>query len=148
MPSPIRNTIAFWIAPTGEIHLVEDTHIHYVIDHPELFQISLEELRRRYETHNEEWGSEGQARGETIRELVAGGWIRIRRYPEVYSVNVRDFDGRSRKHLAVFAAKLLKDGFDGRYERDRHLELRIRALGAGKAAPVRLVELQRMAQEA
>ncbi len=62
MPTPIRGTIAFWIAPSGEIHLVKDTHIQYVIDHPELFQISLEALRRRYDDYGEEWGSEGQAR--------------------------------------------------------------------------------------
>jgi len=148
MPTPIRGTIAFWIAPSGEIHLVKDTHIQYVIDHPELFQISLEALRRRYDDYGEEWGSEGQAREEKIRELVAEGWIRIRRYSEVYSVNVPDFDGRSRKHLARFAARLLNDGFDGRYERDRYMELRIRALGAGKTEPERRVELQRMAEEA
>lgn len=148
MPAAIKGTIAFWIAPSGEIHLVKDTHIQYVIEHPELFELSLEELRRRYDLYDEDWGCEGQAREEIIRELVAGGWIRIRRYRELYSVNVPDFDGRSCRHLAVFAAKLLKEGFAGRYERDPYMDLRIRALGAGKTEPERRVALHLMAEAA
>ncbi len=142
MPSPIKGTIAFWITPAGEIHLVKDTHIQYVIDHPDLFGIDLDALRRRYDDFNEEWGCEGQARGEAIRDLVSKGWIRVRRYPNDYSVNVPELDGQARARLCQLARVLLKQGIDGRYERDAYMPLRITELAGSDPGRVRLIELK------
>ena len=138
MPSAIRHTIAFWITPDGVTHLVPSTHIQFVIEHPDMFCISLDDLRQRYLEQNEPWGSEGVARHTTICELVKKGWIRIRRYPQDYSVNVPELDDVNRDVLAQFANRLLNEGFEGRYESDTYMPMRIVEMNNGKSSSIPL----------
>jgi len=128
MPQPLKNSIAFWIAPGGEIHRVPSCHIEYVIDHPNLFGMSEDRLRTIYEEHNEPWRCEGLAREKIIRQLISQGWIRVRRYSGEYAVNVRAYDTTCKNILSSFVQQLTSEGFDGRYEEDQHMPLAIRVL--------------------
>jgi len=125
MPHAICQSIAFWLAPDGTTHYVPVTHIQYVIENPNLFCVSLDELRHRYAEKGEPWGCEGATRDEAIRSLVKNGWTRIRRYSRDYSVNVPVLNDHHRAILSRFASMLLNEGFDGRYEADIYMPMRI-----------------------
>jgi hypothetical protein len=63
-----------------------------VCQRPEAFGFSVNDLERIFESHDEAWASEQNAREEIIRTLVArGGWIRVRHYirqPAYWSFNL------------------------------------------------------------
>lgn len=134
MPHAIYQSIAFWLAPDGITHYVPVTHIQFVIDHPDLFSVSLEDLRQSYVKNNETWGSEGSTRDEAICELVKQGWTRVRRYSSDYSVNVPVLNDHHRAILSRFACMLLKEGFNGRYEADVYMPMRIMEMASGKVS--------------
>lgn len=125
MPQPLQRTIAFWISPDAEIYVVPTTHIQFAIDHHQLFNLSLEKLKQLYLDHGEPFGCEGEARNQTIAELVKQGWIRVRRYRQEYSCNVPDLKPETRHRIGMFVTQLLTDGFDGKYEADRYQTLKI-----------------------
>jgi hypothetical protein len=141
MPGAICQSIAFWLAPDGRPYLVPANHIQFVIEHPDLFGVSLDDLRHRYVQHDEPWGSEGNAREEVIRELVCRGWTRVRRYKRDYAVNVAELDQRQCAILAKFAVLLLGEGFDGRYESDSYMPMRILEMKSGKVACISLCQV-------
>jgi hypothetical protein len=136
MPSAICQSIAFWLAPDGTPYLVPMTHIQFVIENPDLFGVSLEDLRRRYVQYDEPWGCEGIAREEAICDLVRQGWTRIRRYRREYAVNVPELDDHQRTMLAKFASVLLGEGFAGRYEADAYMPMRIVEMRNGRVSNV------------
>jgi hypothetical protein len=134
LPHAFRQSIAFWLAPDGVTHYVPVTHIQFVIDHPDLFSVSLEELHQRYQINNEPWGCEGTTRDEAIRELIVNGWTRVRRYARDYSVNVPVLSEHHRTILSRFARMLLNEGYDGRYEADVYMPMRIMEMASGKVS--------------
>lgn len=54
------------------------THIHDLVENPEVFGFSKKEIEDTYNKYNEEIGSEGKAREEIISKAMANGWIRMR----------------------------------------------------------------------
>jgi hypothetical protein len=82
----------YWIAPTGHVLRVASRHIVEVCQRPEVFGFSVSDLKAIFESHDEAWASEQNAREEIIRALVArGGWIRVRHYvrqPAYWSFNL------------------------------------------------------------
>lgn len=78
----------YWIAPTGQIFEVE-THIGFICDHPELFGLTSENVRRAFEEHGEVYRSEGTARRRLILHAVQEkNWIRVRHYRRGWTFNV------------------------------------------------------------
>ncbi len=72
--------VKFWLTPAGEAVFVEDTHIMAVLGDPRLFGYGgVEELWKRFDANGEKRGSEGQTRAEIISELMAKGYMRVRR---------------------------------------------------------------------
>jgi len=75
---------AFWISPSGKGYEVPRTHIKFVINNPELFQVDLNQYEKLLNRYEESWGSEGQARREFLEEVIKKGWIRGRFRPRKY----------------------------------------------------------------
>ncbi|MCX6146354.1 MAG: hypothetical protein NTW25_03770 [Candidatus Kapabacteria bacterium] len=69
---------AFWISNAGLIYPVATSHIRFVIDNADLFDMSKDDIKVLYATHNEKIGFEGKARKEIMSELISNGWIRTR----------------------------------------------------------------------
>ena len=53
-------------------------HIQYIIQNPEKFKTSKEELKKTYKKFKEPFGFEGKARGEIITNVMKDGWLRVR----------------------------------------------------------------------
>lgn len=73
---------AFWISIKGKIIPVPQHHIDLVIQNPELFNLTSQEIEKKYEKHKEPLHLEGYAREEIMGELIAKGWIRLRYVPK------------------------------------------------------------------
>ena len=96
------NTRAFWISPSGKITEVTATHISAVIDRPEYFGLSIENIKAIYEEEHEDMPAEGRARERIILELVGSGWIRIRQYLDrqsKWTVNVHELNDGARASI-------------------------------------------------
>jgi len=80
---------AFSISPTGEILSVE-RHIQLIIENPDIFGYTKQEILDLYNKYHEDLGQEGKAREEIINQVIKKGWIRVRKYdrPEYWSINV------------------------------------------------------------
>lgn len=65
----------------GIIYPVPVLHIQLIIDHPENFGYTEDELREIYFAHSEPYGHEGKARIQIMSELFSKGWIRVRYTP-------------------------------------------------------------------
>ena len=57
--------VAFFISGSGNLIHVPDNHIGVVIQNPERFGLSSEEVRAAYKKHGERIGIEGEARKRT-----------------------------------------------------------------------------------
>lgn len=68
----------FWVSPYGKIIRTDNIHIRQVIDNPEAFDMTREEVEGYYAKYNEKLGQEGKARVEIIFKLLAEGWVQIR----------------------------------------------------------------------
>jgi len=62
------------------------THIAFMIEKPELFNLTAKEINEIFAKYGEKLNIEGKAREELIRMVSKEGWIRIRHYqkPENY----------------------------------------------------------------
>jgi hypothetical protein len=100
-----RPGAGYWIAPTGQVLRVASRHIVEVCQRPEAFGFSVSDLKAIFESHDEVWASEQNAREQIIRALVAhGGWTRVRHYirqPAYWSFNL---PGLSANYLDMVGA--------------------------------------------
>ena len=101
---------AFWISPKGEIIEVPDKHILRVLDDPQKFGISPEEIEDEYQAQKEEMGIEGIARINIIKRLIREGWIRLRYHPRSasWTANVPLVDETIKNHLYHWANHMLR----------------------------------------
>ncbi len=75
---------AYWILPTNEaeesiVIEVRAKHIETVIDNPNLFGLTLINIRNTYKKYKEKIRFEGFAREEIIISLIKKGYIHIRK---------------------------------------------------------------------
>lgn len=119
---------AFFISPLGELIVVKDTHIKTVLRNPGRFGLTRGEIVSVHQQHGERLGMEGKARREILSRLIAEGWIRIRRYPDYWSVNVDKMTPETNALLTDWAQKVL-GGIDGFKELDRHMPVKITGCG-------------------
>ena len=102
---------AFWINPKGQVYNVRMTHISDVISYPKKFGMSLGDIKKIYDKHDEPLRKEGKAREEILLKLFQDGYIRIRKYKNLgYTVNVKRLAGKAKKHIYKWADKLLSSG--------------------------------------
>ena len=105
---------AFWISPKGNIYRVAITHIKDVIRFPNKFGLSIRDIQRVFDKHDEPLGHEGKAREEILLNLFKKNYIRIRKYKNLgYTVNVKKLAGKTKKYVYDWVEKLLGTGIEG-----------------------------------
>ena len=70
---------AFWFDGRN-VYDTDSTHIRDVLNAPERYGMTKQELVERYKAHGEKIGQEAKAREEIILELTRKNWIRARHY--------------------------------------------------------------------
>lgn len=134
-------TIAYWISPKGEIMVVQrGKHISDVIAYPEKFGFNKEFIEYVYNFYNEKIGTEGKAREQIMITLFNKGWVRIRRYKNFWSINVKRLAGKTKDYVTIWAKKVLK-GLNGFKEDDYYIDVKIDQ----KNKPIKTVQLQSIA---
>jgi len=102
---------AYWIAPNSEIIPVVTNHIGKVIETPEKFGLTMEEIMNFYQAEGEPLGLEGNARKKIILSLIGRGWIRIRYYPRKgWTINLFEFSQKEKSILHSWAAEMVSLG--------------------------------------
>ena len=76
----MASTYCIWCSPQGKLYDAGQTHIRYVLDHPDLFSRDKEDLTAVYKKFKEPISWEGKARMEILLSLLRDGWIRVRYY--------------------------------------------------------------------
>lgn len=115
-------TAAFWITPSGKVlDCGAKTNIAYVCDAPRKFGIKEQEVQSAYDKYGEPYGFEGKAREEVLRKVIANGFIRIRKYKNLYSVNVQTYNRRVGKLLSNWAYEMISSG----KENDKYMPVNI-----------------------
>ena len=101
---------AYFISPSGKIKIVNDRHIHEIYNNPDKFGITKEEIDKIYKKWKEPPFTEGNAREEIIKKLLANGWIRIRKYQNFWSINVNKLGTRQKEYLYDWANEMIGNG--------------------------------------
>lgn len=73
---------AYWISPDSKIYPVPRTHIQFIIENTELFDLEKEYIQEVYDSYNEKIPFEGKARKSILIDQLGKGWIRIRFNPK------------------------------------------------------------------
>lgn len=71
----------FWIKEDKIYDLTEGVHVKFIIEHPDLFELTERTIRNIYKKHEEIYGSEGKASEELVKTAESKGWIQVSRYP-------------------------------------------------------------------
>jgi len=117
-------SIAFFLSDMGDLIYVLDNHIATVIRDPERFGVTPAEIQTVYGKYGERIGVEGEARRKLLIEVIRGGWIRLRRYPnQHWSVTARSLAPTVQALLRGWAEKMLS-GTYGFREQDRYLPVK------------------------
>lgn len=107
---------AYWITPTGKVlDCNVKTHINYVCDAPRKFGITEKELAATYAKYGETVGVEGKAREEILLTVIRSGFIRIRKYKNMWSINVANYNRRAGKLLSNWAYDIIQNPKEDKY---------------------------------
>lgn len=98
---------AYWISPKGAIIEVDGKHISMVISNPKKFGLSKESIKAIYDKYNEPVGLEGKAREYILKNLFKNGWIRIRKYRNFWSVNMKQLTNKTYSWLQNWALDMI-----------------------------------------
>ena len=96
------NFDAHWISPVQIVYEVPFTHIRLIIDQPERFSLTKDEILKIYEDHNEPIGFEGKARDKIMKDLILKGWIRIRKNNNFWTVQLNDWNESNQNIIKNF----------------------------------------------
>lgn len=72
-------TVAFW-AKGEEVIETDEAHIRVIMQDPEKFGLTAEEIDEIHDEYGERRGQEGKARNELIKRVARNGWVRVRHY--------------------------------------------------------------------
>ena len=102
---------AYWISPFGKIVDVPRRHITNILDSPEQYGYSEQELKDVYHKFNEPIGHEGKAREEIMTTLINKGWIRIRWNTKKFTwiVQVSDITKKVKDYLQSWSKEMLSN---------------------------------------
>jgi len=116
---------AYWISPAGQILPVKLTHIREVLDAPEAYSFSIEELHAYYKKYKEPIGFEGKARQEIMTILIGRGWVRLRyiRKESRWSIECSVLRKRVKENIWAWAVGHLQANKQSRYDIVRITEL-------------------------
>ena len=90
----------FWVKDNRVYDVTTNSHVRFMIENADFFEISVETIRSIYRKHYEALGTEGGARDELVRMAAATGWIRVRHYskPKDYW-SIQADNTEQRKHV-------------------------------------------------
>lgn len=130
---PKLSSGAFWVSPQGKVRVVKsgNYHINDVIQNPDVFGWTKEEIDNLYDQHGEKIGQEGDARDNLMTSLLKDGWVRIRIRKNFYSIQVWDFNPNTFTKLESFVSEAITDGINGQYA-SAYDEAKINALKSGR----------------
>ena len=135
-------SIAYWISPDGEIiEVKKGNHIAEIIANPEKFGFTEEFIKFVFNNYNEKMGQEGKARKQLMIALFDNHWIRIRKYREFWSINVKKNTDKLNFYINQWAKKILK-GLHGFKEKDPYISIKIDQ----KNQKSQIIELKPMAE--
>lgn len=120
----LKTCIAFFISPTGDLIYVPTSHISTVINDPEMFGLTREEIHETYSRCGEKIGAEGYARRELLLKVIQQGWLGIRGYRQHWSITAPSLSPDIQEHLRDRAAQMLS-GITGFQEQDRYMPVRL-----------------------
>ncbi len=107
---------AYWLSPSGELIGVPLSHIEKIIETPEVFGLTMDEIKAVFKKHKEKLGFEGNARIEIMRNLFKEGWVRFR-YKSKSDSWVIEFWGETPENMArIESAKKTIISAEKRYE--------------------------------
>ena len=122
---------AYWLTPKGQIiDCGARTHIDYIVKSPGKFGLKEDDLRAIYDRYGEPYGFEGKAREEIIVKALEKGFIRLRKYKDVWSATVWDYNRKTAKMLSNWAYGMLSGEY-GTVEKDKWAEVKINQMHAG-----------------
>lgn len=70
----------YWYREGKIFDLGANKHIGLICQYPEIFNLSLDFIKKVYNEFGEKIGFEGKAREVLIKQVSKDGWIRIRHY--------------------------------------------------------------------
>ena len=102
---------AIWISPAGKIIDVKTKHINSVIDNPSMFKMNKQDIKQKYEKHDERLGVEGKAREEIMMSLMKRGWIRGRYIirSDSWTLQTYYYGNREQNNIFDWAIDFLKN---------------------------------------
>lgn len=105
---------AWWFKRKGTapLDVSTSTHIAALIESPETFGLTTDEIKQAYASSGERMGSEGKAREELLKRIIMRGWIRVRHYTggrDYWSFTVNNFRTR-RSDLVDFCWWAITEG--------------------------------------
>lgn len=76
----------YWSIGTKVYDMTADRHMLFIEEHPDLFNLTPEDIKAIYEKYGERVEQEGKGREELIKLAASQGWVRVRHYikPEDY----------------------------------------------------------------
>lgn len=77
MQKPYEHYI-FWFKSETEVYEINSVHIQFVLQHPEIFNLSEEFINNVYHAYDEPLGTEGKARMKILKKIFNEGWVRVR----------------------------------------------------------------------
>jgi hypothetical protein len=132
---------AYWISPKGEMIDVKGKHINAVIERPQSFGFNKEFIEFMYDNYGEKIGQEGKAREQIMGALFKQNWIRIRKYKNFWTMNLKVLAGSAKSNATQWAKKVLK-GIGGFKEQDPYIPVKIDQKGQS----MKTIDLQTMSQ--
>ena len=74
----------YWAHGTTVYEVSGSHHIQFIVEHPDLFNLTIDEIKSIFNKNGEEFQTaatrEGKAREEIIKLVAQDGWIRVRHY--------------------------------------------------------------------
>ena len=102
---------AFWISPSGKIIDVPQFHISTVMDDPEKFNTSKEELQQIFAKYNEPYSPfvEGFAREEIMVQLIKKGWVRLRYVSKSnsWTIQLANLNNRLKNYIFDWVVRMI-----------------------------------------
>jgi len=122
----LEDSEAYWISPAGQILPVRQTHVKEVLDKPEVFEYSKDELIALYKKFNEPIGFEGKARHQIMETIIGRGWIRLRFNPRnsFWIIELSQMGKKEKEYLYTWASERINSFPKSRYEDVKIVELK------------------------
>lgn len=121
---------AFWFTPKGIMLDIGSSgvHIRAILEAPEKFGTTRDEVEAAYQKHGEKLGVEGKAREEIILEALKKGFLRIRLYPNRYwSITTHRWTKKEQRLISRWAEYIIKK-MDG----DKYMDVQIVVISDGR----------------